>query len=830
MSLNRLFQKFKSKSLLIIVFHFHSFEYRQAVQPLPFDTLFHSFLLKKSTDQYMPSLSSHLAAVAETNEDVRRIRGGGIDQDKSSTISLASLKVNSIDDNDEVFVFGWAKVNENSSHEFFVGLASQERNQDAFNVKALFTYSSGTLKEPKKIMCIKSSVYFVPGVKRSSNLVDVLSVAKATIQKLKKQLLNTPNNIIYESSEPKSLSAADLKTAPPSSIFIYDNEVEDMDSIEEEGDVTDFVKEINYLDSLAESPHESQYGDYEVKRMKSAVLIEEDLGMHACSLLGVLPTGDAVHWFCSDPRCLYLRRQPISSRGILIDVALNISAFNINSNNAGNTGLNGVDAISENSNINPFYFNRAECNQSKNFFHHNFDHIRQKYDSSSRHSCEWIRIDAGKKICDVCVDFTNYLCARCIGLKDFVVEYVQPCVPCERSTVLPWQSIIFDFERLVIFSEDGLPNLTKLEHLKLSAHEKELVTLWIKIACLFRVEYDGSYRLEKSLRPISDIVTVEEDYRLQKNITSTIHDDIFTDQSMNGFEADIFEPVPVPCHGCSGDVANGLNCEVCRCPGDGIVSSEKDIHGVGCCLLSDVCYDYKDDSQRRNILDAMIQSPRTTLDIMKNLILKISANVPFSLYRRTTESGSKISSIWGENLNIWIQTVQNSLTARGLSQALLLLKQSIEISKMPKWWKTTNCGWVSTVAISVCTNASVSLQLFVLDAAIAEYSADANCEIKSRDSSKLAQIILYRKERFALLQKWAVESNINVHKGSSSDECMICDDGGDLLCCEYCPNVAHQICVGLKQDLSEDEVWICDACRDRITEARPDPKGSSFPA
>lgn len=29
--------------------------------------------------------------------------------------------------------------------------------------------------------------------------------------------------------------------------------------------------------------------------------------------------------------------------------------------------------------------------------------------------------------------------------------------------------------------------------------------------------------------------------------------------------------------------------------------------------------------------------------------------------------------------------------------------------------------------------------------------------------------------------------------------CMVCMDGGDLLCCDGCPNAVHPFCVGLEE-------------------------------
>jgi len=52
--------------------------------------------------------------------------------------------------------------------------------------------------------------------------------------------------------------------------------------------------------------------------------------------------------------------------------------------------------------------------------------------------------------------------------------------------------------------------------------------------------------------------------------------------------------------------------------------------------------------------------------------------------------------------------------------------------------------------------------------------------------------------------------------GEHLDECVICDDGGDLICCDSCPNAYHLSCLGLKT--IEDEIeWFCPDCTEERT-------------
>jgi len=43
------------------------------------------------------------------------------------------------------------------------------------------------------------------------------------------------------------------------------------------------------------------------------------------------------------------------------------------------------------------------------------------------------------------------------------------------------------------------------------------------------------------------------------------------------------------------------------------------------------------------------------------------------------------------------------------------------------------------------------------------------------------------------------------------DHCYLCEEGGDLICCETCSNSVHIECVGLEKEPDDD--WFCDECK-----------------
>jgi len=50
---------------------------------------------------------------------------------------------------------------------------------------------------------------------------------------------------------------------------------------------------------------------------------------------------------------------------------------------------------------------------------------------------------------------------------------------------------------------------------------------------------------------------------------------------------------------------------------------------------------------------------------------------------------------------------------------------------------------------------------------------------------------------------------------------VTCDDGGNLLCCEYCPTVQHAYCADPPIE-NPDSIsqWVCSACTKDIEELK----------
>jgi len=51
-----------------------------------------------------------------------------------------------------------------------------------------------------------------------------------------------------------------------------------------------------------------------------------------------------------------------------------------------------------------------------------------------------------------------------------------------------------------------------------------------------------------------------------------------------------------------------------------------------------------------------------------------------------------------------------------------------------------------------------------------------------------------------------------------NNECYICGEGGEVLCCDTCPNVVHLECVGLKE--TPEGIWQCESCSNKVLTTR----------
>ena len=94
---------------------------------------------------------------------------------------------------------------------------------------------------------------------------------------------------------------------------------------------------------------------------------------------------------------------------------------------------------------------------------------------------------------------------------------------------------------------------------------------------------------------------------------------------------------------------------------------------------------------------------------------------------------------------------------------------------------------------------------------VASYHAEIGCIPSGTQILTRTQIICPRHNS----EKEQIKRNKNKSKFKplNIDWCSICTKGGELICCEGCPNAFHKDCLGEKYQ-ENDEVFMCDECMD----------------
>jgi hypothetical protein len=242
-----------------------------------------------------------------------------------------------------------------------------------------------------------------------------------------------------------------------------------------------------------------------------------------------------------------------------------------------------------------------------------------------------------------------------------------------------------------------------------------------------------------------------------------------------------------------------------------------DSRGLGCVLRSDASF------ERSNVSDE-IAFPGI-MGEAKALLLQVAELIPPGL--KLSNAVDKIDPlegrrIWDEAyLDVWKVFVRDCSTPSMFSQALTVLVGSINRRKMPRWWKQDGGGWSTSQMIMANTSMETFfLHLYVLDAALSEtigksflsQAPPGSISTSAEDRSSLLKSLGLQMARY---MSFAQELGEPLYDGEHDEDCMVCYEGGDLLCCEFCDGVAHAKC--LEPPLKEEEAnklenWVCGSC------------------
>lgn len=285
------------------------------------------------------------------------------------------------------------------------------------------------------------------------------------------------------------------------------------------------------------------------------------------------------------------------------------------------------------------------------------------------------------------------------------------------------------------------------------------------------------------------------------------------------------------------------------------------LRGIGCALLSDFVPDMPvgrnamKDAQMLAAINELAGKRISQLETLKVMLLRIARRLPPSLYTsssaasRTSVEDEEVDSakvsIWDdENLRVWRSFVKQSANERMLSLAFVLLINSLNKNRMPNWWKAKKSGWCSPfISLQGQNMSSLAMNMYILDAALVDRFpsfSDGNQSVsgggrseKRHPRKKNVSSASRRNDTnkfFDRLQRmdvanrmktgveWAKQCGILPWEDDHNDRCTQCNDVGNLLCCEFCCNSYHALCLGVKGDDSDishtfDEIpFACEQC------------------
>lgn len=521
------------------------------------------------------------------------------------------------------------------------------------------------------------------------------------------------------------------------------------------------------------------------------------------SPLGELPDGREVFWLPGDPGQVYLRNYEGPSKEFLL--RLNENSFRQDFSEDVGTNGNGLQArLPESGKLCCLW----GCLVNEPATHDNnlflcFDtivdleaHITQCHpvsDAAKKVSFDieecLLRISEREAL-RLLVDLTDAICSRFPSMRLFT-QMQEPTGRHNRdSTTLFRLSSIWEHS-------NGVGGLTRqVENILKGLHQtgkrlRAFMLLWVRIFLLFETGHCDSDEHHSSHEALSEARSVACDTVL---LASRMH---------------------------------GSICKTCNAPSERFkswnvypVTGQKSYQGAGCALLSDLYH-----SENKVSAIACHRERAGLLGVAQHMLLRAAYNLPEAVknveadsatVRQFSDKQSLIFPLWsGTNFDIWRDFVSGCTGSRSLAQGFLVLVTSIERSLLPDWWSNPGKGWLSAQSLMFKpTLAKVLLHLIAFDTAVAEFVLTAGTSPHNNDErdnvpASLATFPL--EQRMTLVAKWADELNVPRFEGAYTNFCCKCDDGGDLLCCEYCSSVQHPGCCSPPLP-NDPPVFVCSVC------------------
>ena len=168
----------------------------------------------------------------------------------------------------------------------------------------------------------------------------------------------------------------------------------------------------------------------------------------------------------------------------------------------------------------------------------------------------------------------------------------------------------------------------------------------------------------------------------------------------------------------------------------------------------------------------------------------------------------------GFGRNSWQTKVRTASKLVDFISLLSQLEEHLNPGAFRSSWKLGSDGW--THEVERCKLFSdVTMLALVLDASLLpvkrKIEAPSGTTLGRPSKSKRGGAIIIERDDYKSTSKMEGDDD----DGLNQTECYVCKDGGEVLCCDFCPSVVHKHCLSLEdqeQAISSESDWKCPKC------------------
>lgn len=512
------------------------------------------------------------------------------------------------------------------------------------------------------------------------------------------------------------------------------------------------------------------------------------------TLLGTLPDGRRVSWMSSEPQSVRMHVEGATeqlltaqiseaSKSFLDDISSRNVRDSLDLDNTRFCCFWGCQCTTENDRFKPLSFDSVEDLVGHIEKHHLHSSSRGKF----------LTVSSGYQIKSLASDLVSAACSRWPPLRELTVD----------ADSGDNKKPEFDL-KLVLAATKAPTERPFREILKNYPGNKknlvDMIVLWSRLARLFDLEINGDLKIDP----------IHFQIRFPAGCYDPTIDDDKEKRSVDGCFAGNVLP----------EQLEFSQCQLCCADSEEVVRrSGKRGVGIGCALICS--------ARRSQASPIAYKGTCSSLSMSKSILVNLATNMPAFL----REKGKQVNLVPGRGLweedgrfQQWCKFVENAVSTRMLSQALVVLIRNMHKDKLPDWWRNVRAGWSKPFALLIQpTSSALLLHLYVLDVAIAEFIRASGARTTTLVSDPLPKELksIPIAKRLEKVVQCAKRFDMQAFDGSHGSFCLRCEDGGDLLCCEYCETVQHgKCCVPEITSASSIGKWVCCSCINEIWEIK----------